>query len=86
MLSNLSWNHDYFCFRNIFRVCQSCWIVGLAKLIQTEWLFKIIYQVPSQTEIREDLSSAEGLPITCQILCTALAFSSLTTGLGSVTV
>ena len=54
----------------MFRVLQSCWIVSLAKLIQTEWLFKIVYQLPPETEITEDLGQAAGLPVTCQILCT----------------
>ena len=61
---------NIFHFRNIFRVLQSCWIVSLAKLIQTEWLFKIVYQLPPETEITEDLGQAAGLPVTCQILCT----------------
>jgi len=57
--------------RNILRVIQSCFIVSLSKLIQTHWLFKMIYQIPAETPITNDLTTSSGLPITCQVLCTA---------------
>jgi len=57
--------------RNIVRVMHSCYILGLAKLVQTHWVFKIVYQLPAETVITEDLNTFSGLPVTCHLLCTA---------------
>ena len=53
---------------------QSCYLIGLAKLVQSHWLFKIVYQLPPQTIIKDDLTTASGMPITCQMHCTADIF------------
>ena len=50
---------------------HSCYILGLAKLVQTHWVFKIVYQLPAETVITEDLNTFSGLPVTCHLLCTA---------------
>ena len=60
--------------RNCIRLMQSCYLVGLAKLTQSEWLFKVVYQIPPQTMIKDDLTTASGMPITCQMHCTADIF------------
>ena len=44
--------------RNCVRLMQSCYLVGLAKLTQSEWLFKVVYQIPPQTMIKDDLTTA----------------------------
>jgi len=60
--------------RNILRVLHSCWIVALAKLVQTPALFRLLYQLDPAAQLPPDPSSAAALPVTCQLLCTADTF------------
>ena len=61
-------------FRNILRVLHSCWIVALAKLVQTPALFRLLYQLDPAAQLPPNPSSAAALPVTCQLLCTADTF------------
>jgi len=56
-------------FRNLLRVLLSLCLVFLAKLIQTPWLMRITFLIPTNTSSNGlDLTQSDNMSITCVVL------------------
>ena len=65
------WYIDIVIDRNMFRVFHSCYVIGLAKLTQTPWLLREVYQMHPSVPLEDNLTLSSSLPVTCQMLCMA---------------